>query len=334
MWRPMSRLPRLLPLLVPAIALAISPLGALPAAAQAPSTAPECGPVSQDGSYPGWPVAGQASSDGQLIPLVVSSQVVAGPPTRFLYSIADPANPYVPTASADIPTEVSFYALARDPGTAASTVPGTFLDSGGGLGLYHLTTTFDCTGAWGLALTATLPTGPVTTRAIFDVLPYGSVPAIGAAAPRSETPTATTPEEIAAISTDTSPDPDLYRLSIAQAVGSGRPTYIVFATPAFCQTATCGPTLDIVKTVIPDYKDRVDFIHVEPYVLHKTDGGLQPLLDADGHLQIVQAVTDYGLPTEPYQFLVDGAGMVRASFQGIASADEIRAALDAVLAAG
>ena len=47
-----------------------------------------------------------------------------------------------------------------------------------------------------------------------------------------------------------------------------------------------------------------------------------------GQLQAVQSVIDYGLPTEPYQFLVDGAGIVRASFQGIASADEIRAALD------
>jgi hypothetical protein len=117
-------------------------------------------------------------------------------------------------------------------------------------------------------------------------------------------------------------------------VGSGRPTWIVFATPAFCQTATCGPTLDIVKSVAPDYKDRVDFIHVEPYQLQQTEAGLQPLLSDQGQLQLVQSVIDYGLDTEPYQFLVDGAGLVRASFQGIASPDEIRAALDGVLVAG
>jgi hypothetical protein len=320
------------PLLILGLAVAsVAGVGAPPAIARSPAAAPDCGTPSADGSYAGWPAAGQATSDGQLIPLIISSQVVAGPPTRFLYSIADPSNPYVPTASADVTTQVAFYALARDPGTAVATVPGTFLDSGSGMGLYHLTTSFDCVGAWGLELTATLPSGPVTTRAIFDVLPYGSVPAVGSAAPRSQSLTATTPEGIAAISTDTAPDPDLYRLSIDQAVGSGRPTYIVFATPAFCQTATCGPTLDIVKTVMPDYKDRVDFIHVEPYILQQTDAGLQPLLDADGHLQVVQPVIDYGLPTEPYQFLVDGSGIVRASFQGIASADEIRAALDTVL---
>ena len=164
------------------------------------------------------------------------------------------------------------------------------------------------------------------------MLPYGTTPAIGSAAPASETPTATTPEGIAAISTDQAPDPAFYQLSIAQAVASGKPSWIIFSTPAFCTTATCGPTLDIVKGVAPEYADRVNFVHVEPYQLQQTDTGLQPLLDANGQLQPVQAVVDYGLPTEPYQFVVDGNGIVRAAFQGIASADEIRAALDSVLA--
>lgn len=296
-----------------------------------PSVAPDCGPVSSTGTYEGWPTGGSVSATGNLLPLIVSTQTVAGPPSRFLYSIADPAS-QAPLAAADVTTQVRFYALQRDPATPGDVLTGSFLDSGNGLGLYHVTAAFDCVGDWGMELVAALPSGPVTTRAIFSVLPYGSVPAIGAAAPRSDTPTATTPEGIAAISTDTSPDPDFYRLSIAQAVGSGRPTMIVFSTPQFCATATCGPTLDIVKAVAADYKDRVDFIHVEPYQLQQTETGLQPLL-ANGGLQVVQAVIDYGLPTEPYQFIVDGSGIVRTQFQGIASADEIRAALDGVLGA-
>lgn len=297
-----------------------------------PSAAPECGPPSSDGNYEGWPGLGSVSATGDLLPLIVSTQTVAGPPARFLYSIADPAS-QAPLAAADVITQVRFYALARDPSAPGEALTGSFIDSGNGLGLYHVTADFDCWGDWGMELAAGLPSGPVTTRAIFSVLPYGSVPAIGAPAPRSETPTATTPEGIAAISTDTAPDPDLYRLSIAQAVGSGRPAMIVFSTPQFCATATCGPTLDIVKTVAADYKDRVDFIHVEPYQLQQTEAGLQPLLSASGGLQVVQAALDYGLPTEPYQFVVDGEGIVRAQFQGIASQDEIRQALDAALGA-
>ncbi len=305
-----------------------------PAAAQSPDqvVAPDCGPASPDGSYEGWPGFGSVSATGDLLPIIVSTQTVAGPPSRFLYSIANPTD-QTSLASADVVTQVRFYALARDPATPGEALTGTFIDSGNGLGLYHVTASFDCVGDWGMELAAGLPSGPITTRAIFSVLPYGSVPAIGAPAPRSQTPTATTPEGIAAISTDTDPDPDLYRLGIAEAVGSGRPALIVFSTPQFCTTATCGPTLDIVKAVAADYKDRVDFIHVEPYQLQQTEAGLQPLLDANGGLQVVQAVLDYGLPTEPYQFLVDGSGIVRAQFQGIASADELRAALDEVLGA-
>src|SRR5262245_20231171 len=183
-------------LLVMTLALTTAPIATSPVAAQAPATAPECGTPSADGAYPGWPATGQASSTGDLLPLVISSQVVAGAPTRFLYSIADPANPFVPTASSDVTTQVAFVALARDPATVVATVPGTFLDSGSGLGLYHLATTFDCWGPWGLELTANLASGPVTTRAIFDVLPQGSVPAVGAAAPKSQSLTGTTPEEI------------------------------------------------------------------------------------------------------------------------------------------
>ena len=58
------------------------PTGLAPVTAQTPATAPECGAPSADGAYPGWPATGQVSSTGALLPLVISSQVVAGAPTR------------------------------------------------------------------------------------------------------------------------------------------------------------------------------------------------------------------------------------------------------------
>ena len=105
---------------------------------------------------------------------------------------------------------------------------------------------------------------------------------------------------------------------------------LVFATPAFCQTATCGPTLDIVKQVAADYKDRLTFINVEPYVLTTTNGQLQPELSPDNLPIPVDAVNTWGLQTEPYTFVVDSDGKISAKFEGIAGADELRAAFDAV----
>ena len=289
-------------------------------------------PPSTPFHYAGWPIAGQVSANGNIMPLIVNAETVVGEPTRFLYSFADPAAPNTPLAAAAVQTRVSFFDLARDPATPVTTVRGTFLDSGNGQGLYHVPVTFDAEGDWGMQLDVALPAGVVGARAIFSVLPYGSTPAIGAPAPASVTPTATTPAGIAAISTDPSPDPDFYRTSIADSITSGMPTYVVFSTPKFCTSRTCGPTLDIVKDVAAGYAGRVNFIHVEPYQLQGDGQGLEPVLDAKGQLQVVQAAIDYGLPTEPYQFLIDASGHIAAKFEGIASADEIRAALDAVLA--
>ena len=134
-------------------------------------------------------------------------------------------------------------------------------------------------------------------------------------APRSETPTG---DEfpLAEISSDPDPDPSFYDLSLADAVADGRPTVVVFATPAFCQTAVCGPTLDIVKGMTGAHPG-VDFVHVEVYTN----------LDDAENLEIVPAVIEWGLPTEPWVFVVDADGIVIARFEGVISVEEISAVL-------
>ncbi len=59
--------------------------------------------------------------------------------------------------------------------------------------------------------------------------------------------------------------------------------------------------------------------------------GLRPRLDAEGHLQPVAAALDYGIPVEPYLFVVDATGNVFARFEGIVGDEELRAALEDVL---
>jgi hypothetical protein len=145
-----------------------------------------------------------------------------------------------------------------------------------------------------------------------------------------DTPTATDAAGIAAISTDVKPDPDFYTTSIADALAAHEPFVVVFATPAFCRSATCGPTLDLVKGVAPDFKGRLTFIHVEPYQLKMADGHLQPVLDENNNPIPIKPVDDWGLQTEPYVFVVDGTGKLSAKFEGIVSPEELRAAFDAV----
>ncbi len=86
-----------------------------------------------------------------------------------------------------------------------------------------------------------------------------------------------------------------------------------------------------MKSVAIDYEDDIGFVNVEPYELHLTENGLQPVLDEDGQLVPVQAVIDYGIPVEPYLFIVDADGDVFAKFEGVVGADELRASIEDVL---
>jgi len=265
----------------------------------------------------------------ELIPVPVSTEIVVGQ-NRFLMNLIDATN--TPLVSADRPVQLRFFDLAEDPATAKTETPGIYTPLVEGRpGLYRAAVNFDSAGDWGVEVETTEPNGGHRTgRTVFSVRDSGTTPAIGDLAIAVDTPTATTPAEIARISTDDHPDPDFYRLTITEAVDADKPFLLAFATPAFCQTQTCGPALDVVKSVATDYKDRVNFLHVEPYELKEVDGNLQPELSADNLPVPVPAVEEWGLPTEPYIFVVDESGAVTAKFEGVAGADELRAALEAV----
>ena len=54
------------------------------------------------------------------------------------------------------------------------------------------------------------------------------------------------------------------------------------------------------------------------------------MLDANGQLQPVAAVDEWGLLSEPWIFTVDGTGIVRGSFEGVVGDDELKAAIEAI----
>lgn len=146
-------------------------------------------------------------------------------------------------------------------------------------------------------------------------------PAVGARAPRSETPTlASTGGDLATLSTATEPEPALYRTSVAQALDAGEPFVVVFATPKFCESRACGPVVDVVDDMRRAYEGRgVRFIHVEVY------------RDNDPSKGVNRWMQEWNLPTEPWVFVVGADGRIAAKFEGSASADELQAAIEPVV---
>lgn len=287
-------------------------------------------PSAAGGLYPGWPGSGTVVGNTDFIPIVVNAEIGVGR-GRVMIELRDSAGRSL--SAPDLSTRISFYDLAGSITTPTSDATGTFRwlipDT---KAIYAAYADFAHAGDWGIEVTAhAAGVADRTARVTFSVRATTLTPAIGANAPPSDTLTAKDPASVAAISTDEQPDPAFYTLSIRDAIAAGKPFVVVFATPAYCISGTCGPALDLVKQVAPAYAGRVNFIHVEPYRLRVSGGRTQPELDASGHPQPIPAVIEWGLPTEPYVVVVDAHGKVAAKFEGMAFPDELTAALDAVL---
>ncbi len=129
------------------------------------------------------------------------------------------------------------------------------------------------------------------------------------------------------------PDPALYEITVAESLFSGRPSVVVFASPAFCTTATCGPQVETVTELREAYPDAADYIHVEVYDNpHEiqgdlTKGVLSPVLAEWG----IDQVEHYR--NESWTFVLGANGRIAERFEGYATFAELEAALQAALAA-
>jgi hypothetical protein len=150
------------------------------------------------------------------------------------------------------------------------------------------------------------------------------VPDVGDPAPRSHNQTLQDVADVSFIDSGVPPD-DMHQLSIADAIAQHRPALVVFATPGFCSSATCGPQVRAVKALEPAYSSRLAFIHVEIYRDFKPDPGKR---------RFTTTVLEWHLQSEPWVFLIDAAGVIRAEFEAATSSDDLQASIDRMLAGG
>jgi hypothetical protein len=150
-----------------------------------------------------------------------------------------------------------------------------------------------------------------------DVKARAAAPALGSKAYRSQTPTlASAHGKVARLTTRVPPDRGLLRYSVAETLRAHRPFVLVFATPKFCSSRTCGPVVDVVDAVRKRYESRgIRFIHVEIYERNDPSRGLN------------RWVREWRLPSEPWIFLVGRDGRIAAKFEGSISVDELGASV-------
>ena len=182
-------------------------------------------------------------------------------------------------------------------------------------GIYVTQATFVHPGLWGLEILVQQGDRPVeTARLRVNVLEVSPTPMPGALAPRSRNLIASDVSDIRQIDSSEPPDPRLHQTRIADAIAQGTPQVIVFATPKFCTSRVCGPMVDMVRTLLPTYGRQVAFIH-------------QEIWQAGSPQKLSPTVEEWNLRSEPWIFVVDGQGMIRAKFEGLTTRRELEAAV-------
>jgi hypothetical protein len=280
-----------------------------------------------DGTPEGWDVSSQRPS---VFPQIINppASLTCGS-TRLMFSFLDDQN--VPVAKPDRSAAVKLFDLGVDPAKAVAEGEATFIWAiEPRVGVYVVDIDLPTAGRYGVEFTTTPAGGSAETiRMTMDVQPASDVVSVGDKAPASKTPTLDqVGGDVAKISTDPTPVPAFYETSIAQAVAAKEPFVVAFATPKFCVTQQCGPTLDRLKPIAARHP-KVTVINVEPYLLEDVDGQLQPVL-TDGNLTPAQATNEWHLPTEPWVFVVDRDGVVTHSFMLIFSDEELDTAMTEV----
>ena len=188
---------------------------------------------------------------------------------------------------------------------------------------------FPATGKWGVALSIEVGDERYDQLLVppVVVLDRTPEPGIGDALPASTHLTLRDVADVSEINSHQEPITAMNELTVAEALQTGKPVLVAVATPAFCQSRFCGPMMDsVVHPLYEEFSDRVQFVHVEPFLLH----------EARNNRRLVPAplMAEWRLQTEPWIFVTDTDGAVVAKFEGLATVEEVRETLVSVLASG
>jgi hypothetical protein len=144
------------------------------------------------------------------------------------------------------------------------------------------------------------------------------VPGVGETPPAIHTPTRLdVAGDLTKIDTR-DPHDDMHEVDFADVLGK-KPIVLLFATPLLCQSRVCGPVVDVAAQVEDEYRDQVDFIHMEIYNDNEINKGTRPQVNA------------FHLPSEPWLFVIDKQGKVVARMEGAFSVEELDSAVKKAL---
>lgn len=139
-------------------------------------------------------------------------------------------------------------------------------------------------------------------------------PVPGKPLPKVKSPTTKDALGIEPICTRTPSACPWHEQSLDAVLGNGKPTVVILSTPALCQSAVCGPVLEILLGEQSALAGKANTVHIEVFA-DKSGKTLSPAFAA------------FKTDTEPVLYLADGAGIMTERFVGPFDRAEARAAL-------
>ena len=259
-------------------------------------------------------------NSGQAVALIPGTSDYAPGDVRFSFLVITNRGKTVAT-----PTARVWLARNRDAAPFEHTtarlqpvgVPGASVDEGDLKSLYVAHLNVSAPGRYWVLARPVGSATPIGGIQELEIRSHTRSPAIRAHADASQTPTlASEHGKLSLLTTRVPPDRALLRYSIADSLAAHAPFVVVFATPRFCQSRTCGPVVDAVDSVRRRLAGtRIRFIHVEIYKDNNPAKGDN------------QWVRRWHLPSEPWTFLVGSDGRIKAKFEGSVSVGELTAAV-------
>jgi hypothetical protein len=289
-----------------------------PAASSRPSVAPSATSSAMPAASAG---ASLAPATSDLWPQVVSSSVWAGDATPVILALFDDLGGRI----GDPTLRVSAQLLDGSGSPVGGRVEAVRVQPPGLVETSYVPTlSIPTPGHWRIAVEAAAPDGTVRRGDIqLTALDPGETPAIGAAAPTMQTPTAAdVGGDLTWVTTDPLPDPRLSVTSTTDALAAGRPFVLVVDSYSFKVTPACGKAVAMAKRLLDRWPD-VPFIHHEPYRYEvvTTEPVLEGTLQAPVLTDVAEAwgvgSEPWGVGSMPWLFVVDGDGIVRATYQGV-----------------
>lgn len=274
-----------------------------------------------------------------ITPVFAFTEAVVGPNRLPIGIIQDGT----PLNDPNAVVTATFFNLDTDKTKPLGTSTATYYGQGLPAAVYVASFDFPVAGNYGVQITTNTAGSTAQSNVQLTVLERAIAPKIGDLAIPVLTLTTTNVADPKELSSAAITDSSLYATSLDAALTAKKPIAILFATPGFCRTAVCGPSLKVFAELAKTYGTTITFIHSEIYrypfgesfakqnelfQIAMNEG--RNLTDAERKTGVSDAYYAWKLQSEPWLFLIDSNGIIVGRYEGGLTQEELSPALSAL----